>query len=204
MAVHIRPRKNDFETPPTGNQIAVCSAFIYLGFQERHPKAKEGPPQEKIALRFEFPKHRLKYRDRNTGEDKEGPMILWTQYTLSLFQQSHLAKLVKNWMGKEFKTIADEMGYDFTEMLGQAGLVNVVQNGDYTNIGDVTPLLQGMPVPKAELPLLLYDDDNMRSMPDLPPWIQEKIEKQVNPEDWQKSTPLTGNSMVDADTEPGF
>ena len=104
-------------------------------------------------------------------------MILSQVYTISMHPDSNMRQMLESWRAATF-TLNEEFEFDISTVLGRACMVTVVHNGDWANVRTVSPLPKGMDVPKAEMPLLLYDTDNTESYNDLPPWIQKKLAKE--------------------------
>lgn len=209
MSIRAKQRDQmEFKKVPPGASIGIINLVCYLGFQEVTYKS-ESKSVEQLAYRFEFPEHRLEWE--KDGKQQEGPMVLTQVYTLSMHPESNLRKMLVNWRGRDF-TLAEEHEFDFGCVLGKAGIVTIVhregRNGKvWANISAVSPLMKGMAVPAAELPLIVYDDnDNEENLSLLPQWMQDKIGNQITGEEWQK--PLrpekTGNVVVDADDDPPF
>ncbi len=169
--------KKEFKKVAQGNHLAICNMVADIGEQlTEYEGEKSYKPQ--IIYRWEFPKQRMIWTPKDSDEEKEGPMVLSRTYTLSMHEKSNLRKMMTGWMG-EFSD-ADAALFDFGSVLGKACLANIVhrksQKGKtYANIASVGPLVEGMESPVAELPLLLYDNDNQTMFSDLPPWVQEKI-----------------------------
>ena len=171
----------DFKRAPAGSHIAVCNLVADCGLQ---PGSAQFPnPKRKIYVRFEIPAERVTYE--KDGKEVEGPLTIGSFYTASMNEKATLRKHLEGWRGKAFTD--DEAGqFDVAALLGKACMLSVVESEHggktYSNISGIGKLPKGMDAPKAENPLLYFDNDSSRAdLEKLPKWLREKIEGQITP-----------------------
>lgn len=186
----------DFKKLPAGNHIAVCNLVADVGLQ---PSGYG--PKHKVYIRFEVPSERTEYE--KDGERREGPMTIGSFFTASLSKKATLTGFLEAWRGKGF-TKEELDGFDLFKVLGAPCMLNVIHQAAendstkiYTNIKSIAALPKGMPIPKAENPLLKYSPEDDKDYSRLPEWLQKKIEAAISetPED----VPQTRESG-----DPGF
>ena len=178
-------RKPANNIPPLdgGTYMSVCVGVIDLGEQYRQfDKQKQGKYAEECMFIFEIPSERVQV----DGEDK--PRWLSSKrYTVSLHERSALYQMLTSWRGKalsdaELDPAGD--GFDLMQMAGQGAMlsVSVAEKDDgsrHNKIEAVTGFPKGIPVPKPESEILVFDadDPDMEVFGKLPEWIQDVIRK---------------------------
>ena len=178
-------RKPANNIPPMdgGTYMAVCIGVIDLGEQyKQFDKQKQGKYAEECLFLFEIPDERVQV----DGEDK--PRWLSSRrYTVSLHERSGLYQMLTAWRGKalsdaELDPAGD--GFDLMQMAGQGAMlsVSVAEKDDgsrHNKIEAVTGFPKGIPVPKIESEVLVFDadDPDMEAFGKLPEWIQDIIRK---------------------------
>jgi len=192
-------KAGDFKGCPAGNYIAVCNIVADLGLQPGSGKFPD--PREQVYLRFEIPAKRVDYE--KDGKQLSGPQVIGNAYTASMGKKANLRKLIQNWYGTIF---TDQQAKEFYlgDLLGRACMLNVIvtqaANGkEYSNIGSISALPEGIPIPKAELPLLMYDPERTdadKVLAALPQWMREKI---LNPAKYEVIS--AGGTYVDGYVE---
>lgn len=187
----------DFKRVPSGSHIAICNLVADCGMQPGSPAFPA--PKHKVYLRFEIPAERLEYE--KDGKTFEGPMTIGRFYTASMNEKATLRKHLEGWRGKSF-TDDEAAAFDVGKLLGVACMLSVVEDErdgkTYSNISSIGKLPKGMPQPVAENDLLYFEDSSPReSFEALPPWLREKIEKQI-------VAPSNSFRDDDLDDIPGF
>lgn len=162
------------ELVPAGNHMGRCVWLIDVG---SHISKQWGKTSRKVLIGFELPKVRRVFNE----EKGEEPALLSSQYTASLSDKAMLRADLESWRGRKFT--ADELkGFDLKNILGKAGLVNVVhtehEGKHYDNIKTITPLMEGMTCPPRETETIHFELDapNWDVYRKLPEWVQKKIE----------------------------
>lgn len=169
----------DFKRVPAGTHLAVCNLVADVGVQ---PGSGMYPdPKHQIYVRWEIPGERTEYE--KDGKKVEGPMTIGRFYTASMGSKSNLRKDLESWRNKAF-TDEEAEAFDVGSILGKACLLNVVntEKGEktYANVKGVSGLIKGMEAPRAENPLLYYADDDKRKYDELPKWLKDKIDGQID------------------------
>lgn len=169
----------DFKRVPAGTHLAVCNLVADVGIQ---PGSGMYPdPKHQIYVRWEIPGERTEYE--KDGKKMEGPMTIGRFYTASMGTKSNLRKDLESWRNKAF-TDEEAESFDVGSILGKACLLNVVntEKGEktYANVKGVSGLIKGMAAQTAENPLLYYAPDDKRKYEDLPKWLKEKIDGQLD------------------------
>ena len=178
-------RKPANNIPPLdgGTYMSVCVGVIDLGEQYRQfDKQKQGKYAEECMFIFEIPSERVQV----DGEDK--PRWLSSKrYTVSLHERSALYQMLTSWRGKALSDAEldpEGDGFDLMQMAGQGAMlsVSVVEKDDgsrHNKIEAVTGFPKGIPVPKTESEILVFDadDPDMEVFGKLPEWIQDIIRK---------------------------
>lgn len=178
-------RKVVSSIPPMdgGTYMAVCVAVIDLGQQyNQFEKQKQGKYAEECMFIFEIPDERVEV----DGEDK--PRWLSSRrFTVSLHERAALFQMLTAWRGKaltdaELDPAGD--GFDLMQMAGVPAMlsVTVVEKDDgskYNRIEAVTGFPKGLPAPKPESEILVFDADepDMEVFGKLPEWVQDIIRK---------------------------
>ena len=162
----------EFELVPPGTHTAVCILIADVGVQ---PGGAFGP-KHKIIFMFETPDNRT--------SDSNKPLTITERHTASMNKKANMRLMLEGWRGAVF-TDAEAGEFDVSKVLGRACLIGVVHNKTadktYANITNVMALPKGMPVPKAENPLIYYGPDDDSSYEKLPPWIKKLIDGQQAP-----------------------
>ncbi len=178
-------RKPANNIPPLdgGTYMSVCVGVIDLGEQYRQfDKQKQGKYAEECMFIFEIPSERVQV----DGEDK--PRWLSSKrYTVSLHERSALYQMLTSWRGKALSDAEldpEGDGFDLMQMAGQGAMlsVSVAEKDDgsrHNKIEAVTGFPKGIPVPKTESEILVFDadDPDMEVYGKLPEWIQDVIRK---------------------------
>lgn len=173
---------SDFTPVPEGTHLAVCNMVVDLGLQET---TYQGEPKIKhqCFIRWELPNERIEYNDKQ-GQRQNGPMSIGKTYTLSLGEKANLRKDLEAWRGRAF-TKEELAGFDLFKLAGvpcQVSVVHEEKNGKvYANIRGVAGWPKGMPKPdKTESDILKYSPDESERYNDLPQWLRDKLEKQID------------------------
>lgn len=179
MSTRAKASGSDFQQIPAGTYPAYCFAVIDIGHQEGSYK---GMPTVKpqVILSFEFPTERIII----DGEDK--PMMMSTFYTLSLSKKANLKSDLEAWRGRPF-TQAELDGFDLKTVIGHACTVSVYHNENgKARVKNVNAAMKGIPMPPMYNKPLWFDIDehgcNGPEFSAVPEWIQEFINKRVEPE----------------------
>jgi hypothetical protein len=167
----------DFESVSAGTHLAVCRAVIDLGIQPGRGQYPQ--PRHEVYLGFEVPGERATWV--KDGKDMEGPKAIGRSFTLSMSEKSNLRKNVQAWRGKTFSDKEAEE-FDITKLAGQPCLLTVThsEDGKYANIVSITGVPRGVPAPTLEGSLLVYTEDDKRQLDELPKWLREKVDGQLD------------------------
>jgi len=173
----------EFARLAPGTYVAVCDQVVALGLQEG--SAAFPAPKYQAFLRFQVPGERVDI-DRD-GETVNLPMTIHSKYTASMNEKATLRKQIESWRGKKF---SDEEAADFdvASIAGKACMLSVqeVDKGEkvYSTISGISALPKGMPAPKAEGDVLVYNNDGSKSdtrvFGQLSKWLQGLIEGQLD------------------------
>ena len=154
-----------------GVYMGICMGVIDLGEQYSELFKKYS---NKIRFVFEFPTETVEV------DGKQEPRQLSKEFTISASKKASLRSFLSAWNGKNY---SDEefAEVELFDQLGKACMVNVVlsENGEYSNIESVMPLIKGMPVPESHTAHIKWDMDawDDEVFQKLPEWVQEKIKK---------------------------
>lgn len=166
----------DFKIVEAGTHTAVCTQIVDVGPQETPFGQKE-----LVFLRFEIPSERVEWTDAS-GNPKEGPSVIWTNYTASLSEKANLRKHLESWRGKKF-TQEELGGFDMKNLLGVPCTLSVVHNEakngrTYANISSISGLMKGMAKPEPEGDVFAFDIEYHSSaeLGELPEWLRNKVE----------------------------
>lgn len=161
----------DFLPVPAGTHIARNIGVISLGTQpdDRYPVSF------KVMLMFEIPGETIKI------EDKDAPMVISRQYTLSLSEKANLRHDLESWRGRQFT--ADELkGFEVSNVLGAPCMLSVIHKANaqgkvFANVSGISGVPKGVTCPPAFHKLLKYEveqgmDETFKALPE---WIQTRI-----------------------------
>lgn len=157
----------DYEKHPTGTYPVVCTRIINVG---THWNPKKEKDENKITLYFESPVLMEK------GDLAGKPMLLLSTFNFSMYKNAMLCGFIEQWTGKTL-TQDEADDFDMESLLGKAGFVNIVHNGDFVNIGSIMPLPQGMEAPQPVGDLIIYDpiSNNEAMFNKLTDKVKEKV-----------------------------
>lgn len=166
---------------PAGNHVAILYSIVALGTQEKMWEGRtKYVPQAQFT--WEIPGVTAEFEDNGVKVVK--PRVIGNDYTLSAAENAALRKMIESWRGAKF-TDAEAVAFDFRVLLGRPCLINIthtVSKKDgktYANIGSVTPMMQGIPVPALFNPITYLEFENWdwNVYGTLPRFIREKIER---------------------------
>lgn len=174
----VKGGSDDFKRCPAGSHIAVCNLVADVGMQPGSGMYPE--PKRKLYVRFEIPNERVEFE--RDGQKVEGPLTIGQFFTASMHEKANLRKQLEGWRGRAF-TDDQAAAFDVSSILGKPCMLTVVEKESggkvYANIKGIGPLPKGVPAPKAENPLLLYDADNLKTYEKLPKWLRDTVDKQL-------------------------
>lgn len=187
----------DYKPVPQGTHIAVCNAVVDCGVQP----GGRFKPQHKVYVRFEVPAERIEFE--KDGQRVEGPMQIGKFYTLSLSEKANLRKDLVAWRGRQF-TAEELAGFDITKLAGVPCQITVAHEAGadsktYANIIAVMGLPRGTPKPKAERPIMIFDDEHRDTYKDLPQWLRDKIDQGEHGHQEVAQAPVNGSDDFDDD-----
>ena len=154
-----------------GVYLGLCIGAIDLGEQYSELFKRYS---NKVLYVFEFPTETVEV------DGKQEPRQLSKEFNISASKKASLRTFLASWNGKNYSDEEFEE-VELFDQLGKACMVNVVvsENGEYSKIESVMPLMKGMPVPESKTEYIRWDmdawDDELFKK--LPEWAQEKIKK---------------------------
>ncbi|MCX6084005.1 MAG: hypothetical protein NT102_03465 [Caldiserica bacterium] len=155
----------------TGTHVARSYGVIDLGTQDSE---KFGRWANKIMIQFELPADLT---------DDGRPAIISKKYTLSLNDKASLKKDLESWLGRPVTAQEERDGFALGSMLGTACLLCILhgENAEkaYAYITGMMSVPQGIGVPDAINPVVLYDIENGEDAvyAKLPEWIKNLIQQ---------------------------
>jgi hypothetical protein len=177
MPVATETGGGELKLPKAGMHPARSIHVIDLGTQR---DTYMGKPKiiRKVRFGWELPNHKAIF-DEAKGEE---PFIVGADYTLSLNEKANLRHMLESWRGREF-TAKELKGFELATVIGKACMVNIIHRvsktskKEYAVVASVTPVPEGMTVPKATLERINYDIEmgNNDVFKKIPEWIQKKI-----------------------------
>jgi hypothetical protein len=156
---------------PAGTHVARCYGIIDLGTQYSE---KFGRWANKIMVQFELPADLT---------DDGRPSIISKKYTLSLNDKASLRKDLESWLGRAVTTNEERDGFALGSMLGAVCLLSILHSENaektYAYVAGVMSVPEGMVVPGAVNPVILYDIDNGEDAvySKLPDWVKNLIQQ---------------------------
>lgn len=156
---------------PAGTHVGRCYGIIDLGTQYSE---KFGRWANKIMFQFELP--------MDLTEDSR-PSVISKKYTLSLNDKASLRKDLESWLGRPVTASEEHNGFALGSMLGAACLLSILHGESvektYAYIAGVMRIPEGMTVPEAVNPMVLYDIENGEDAVygNLPDWIRNLIQQ---------------------------
>ena len=110
----------------------------------------------KISIGFELPEQLW-----TTGDLVGQPMLIKSQYTVSIYKQSNLRPLLESWLGVfESDEQAQSTVENFAQLIGSAAMVNISEgNKGYMNIAGLMPVHVSLPVPAPVLRPVVFTMD---------------------------------------------
>lgn len=148
MGLRVSDAKSTSDRPqaPEGSHVGICVRIYDMGTQKEEFEGKM-KLNRKLRLGFELPDERAVF-----NPDKgEQPFMVDLTLNFSSFERSNFMKTMTGWLGKP-----PEQSFDIEELLGRAGMVNVVHKEAkgkvYANVTSITPvpkaLLKAIPDPE--------------------------------------------------------
>jgi hypothetical protein len=175
----------DFTPVPEGTHFAVCDMVVDLG-KQRTTYMGDTTIKHQVYIRWQIPAERTEWTDGD-GVKHEGPMVIGKTYTASLNEKANLRKDLQAWRGKAFSE--DElMKFDIANLLGASATITVTHKpreggGVYANVSSIGGLPKGSAKIAAEGKTIMFGEDDQDSFDDLPKWLREKIDAQIDEEE---------------------
>lgn len=190
--------KSDRVLISEGVHLGVCIGVYDLGTQVNKKYDKE---LHKVLISWEVPDERIK------GEEKDYPMSISKQYTLSLHEKAILSKDLEAWLGIKFDEDTRKAGYDLHEILGKTCQLQIIHNvsgeNTYANVGTIMALPKGTQELESETSLRFYSiEDELTD--DIPEWIQNIIKKSKEYKDHYNFEGLPINESIVEEVEEVF
>lgn len=177
------PKGGNFQPIEAGNYIARLVQVVDLGVQAQRPyKGEAKPPVQEVMLTYELCSEFLKDEDGNDIEDKPR----WISERMPF--HSMQADRAKSTARIKALDPSNQFNGDLAKMVGRAVTVTVVQSPSkkdptkiYSNVGNVTPAMKGIPVPELVNPSKVFDltEPDLEIFGSLPDWIQETIKENL-------------------------
>lgn len=203
------PENEMAEQIEPGNYQGVCYSYIDLGthhvdfnYEGKHIVGD----YHKVMITWEIPSERIEIT--KDGEVLNLPRVISKEYNLTLGKKANLRKDLESWRGKDF-TEKELEGWKLDGILGANAMINIIHNEKgYANIAVIAPLIKGMPKKDVENPMVGFSikNDGFENIPEsIPQWIQDKIQKSLEWENYSGDTPKTNEPGPNTeDGDPGF
>lgn len=141
-----------YQNPSAGSHWAYLISIIDLGTQ---PWSQQYPaPKRVVKCQFELP------FEKGTSDGVEKPLSVWATYTLSTGEKARFRPVFEA-LFKWTPTEDDYYEIDFDKLIWSECTVTVVQDGEYTNVSQVTPLTKWMILPPVFNELKVVDLDKL-------------------------------------------
>lgn len=140
--MNFKGKGGDYEQPELGSFAAICFRVLDLGTQDILWQGQK-KRQHKVLISWEL-----------SQKMKDGrPFTIAKKYTLSLAEAAALRKDLESWRGKKFTPDEIET-FSEKNILGKPCLITLVssKDGQYVNVGNVTAVPSGLPVPSQVNP----------------------------------------------------
>lgn len=185
-------------TPEAGMQLGIITQIVGLGVQPQRPfQGQAKPPAKMVRITYELP------NDVHQFGDESKPLVMSEEMPFSGNEKS---KLYKRVTGID-PNLANSKG-DLSWFVGKPVMINIIHKSGsgqhagkvFANIGTVTPVPKGYPVPPAAFnPVFLYDPYNHSEevFQQLPDFLKTKINERLD-----GSNNATTNSAGTKDTPP--
>lgn len=139
----------DFEQPPVGTHVAICTKIIDIGTQKSEYQGQANIRRQCI-IGFELPNELM-----TTGDYAGKPFTVSKFYTASLSEKANLRKDLANWRGRDF-TEQELQGFESKNILGKPCMLSLTANDkNKIRITGIMALPKGTPVP-AQVNKSLY------------------------------------------------
>lgn len=168
---------------PGGSYLGICVYSIGIGEQLCEYEGKSKSYNNQVLLGFEICGQTIEI------DGKQEPRILGKTFNIAKSKRSALRGFINSWEARELSD--DEfLDVDTNEYVGRPAMLTVVLNdtGEYSNIANIAPLPQGLPVtiPDPVSTLIRFDMEpwNQAAYDALPEWAQDRIQKST---EWQKN-----------------
>ena len=220
MSFFVESGNREFAPVPPGNHLARCYRIIDLGTQQAEYMG-ETKFLRKIMLGWEI------HGEADDGTplvtDKNEPMAIFKNYTLSWGENANLRKDLQAWRGKPW-TEQEAKRFDLKQILGVWGMLNVIhrsgKNGKiYANVQTISPVpsvirQNGLPEGFNELQLFRLSEPDWELYETFGKGLKAKIE--LSPEyralgrpDWddepaKPSKPSSNGGVGDMDDDIPF
>lgn len=158
-------------TVDPGVYVGICVGIIDLGEQYSE---KYKNYSNKMQIVFDLPTETVEV------DGKHEPKQLSKTFNVTAKAGSKFRDFISAWNGKSYGD-DDFCDLEMFDQLGKPCMLNVVnsENGEYSNIETIMPLIKGMPVPETHTAHIKWDmdawDDEVFGK--LPEWVQDNIKK---------------------------
>lgn len=143
----------EFEQPPVGTHVAICTKIIDIGTQKSEYQGQANIRRQCI-IGWELPNEAM-----TTGDHAGKPFTVSKFYTASLSEKANLRKDLANWRGRDF-TEAELAGFESKAILGKPCMIALTPNDkNKIRVTGVMALPKGTAVPKQSNGSLYFSLD---------------------------------------------
>jgi hypothetical protein len=168
------PKKR--EPIESGQYDARCYGIVELGHVTKFNKFKEIEERiNEIVIMFEIPE--LMFTWERDGKEVTTPKSMYPRFKVSMHEKSKLRQFISAWFNKPFPDDESAYNFDFSKLIGHCATLNVIQNGDFTNIQTIGPLHKSVKLDKQFNESINFGIDDLQSpvYETLYPWIKKRI-----------------------------
>jgi len=190
---------SSFKPVPAGMHLARCYRIIDIGTQKTE---FEGNVKYLHKIKIVWEVHGNDEDNNPMVTDKNEPMIVNKDYTLSWAEKANLRLDLQSWRGKAF-TEEEQRRFDLKSVLDKWCMVNVTHkpkkkgSGVYANVTAITPVpsalkLNGMPKGHNPCKMFQISDPDMELFETFSDYLKKQIEE--SPEWKAKTNPIKASS----------
>ena len=144
---------HDFEQPPVGAHVAICTKVIDIGTQEGEYQGKKNFKRQCI-VGWELPNELI-----TEGDYAGKPFTVSRFYTSSLSEKANLRADLVSWRGREF-TEQELQGFESKNILGKPCMLSIVMSEKgRARVKGVMALPRGSSVPPQVNPSVYFSLD---------------------------------------------